>query len=417
MSTILIIFIFLIFCSAFFSGSEIAFLNLKKTDKQIPKTILKTINHPKKLLVGLLSGNTIVNVSIAFIGAYFIHNTFYPMAEKYGWPSYLVSLIEILIVSLILLIFGEIIPKVFAMRNSLKFAQTVHFPLRLFFNLLSPIIYILYKFSTFFEKFLDVKDEKIFDSEEELKILTELGEEEGTLEEEESEMIQSIMNFNDKFAGEILTPRVDIVGIDSLSSLDDVMDLISKEQFSKIPVYVDNIDNIKGIIHAKDVTPYLSGSRPNINLLSISRQPFFAPENQPIDELLKDFKTKKTNIAIIVDEWGGTEGLITLEDVVEEVLGEIRDPFDNEKNLINKIQTGKYIVDAKISIYDLEEAIEIYFPNERDYDTLGGFILHQLQSIPQKEDTIQFNGNIFIVKTVNNNRIGKVEITKSEKQT
>ena len=228
-------------------------------------------------------------------------------------------------------------------------------------------------------------------------------------------MIQSIMNFNDKFAGEILTPRVDIVGIESSSSLDDVMDLISKEQFSKIPVYVDNIDNIKGIIHAKDVTPYLSGSRPNINLLSISRQPFFSPENKPIDELLNDFKTKKTNIAIIVDEWGGTEGLITLEDVVEEVLGEIRDPFDNEKNLINKIQVGKYIVDAKISIYDLEEAIEIYFPNERDYDTLGGFILNQLQSIPKTDDKIQYNSNTFIVKTVNNNRIGKVEITKSEK--
>tara|TARA_B100000614_G_scaffold56184_1_gene48928 strand:+ start:8988 stop:10235 length:1248 start_codon:yes stop_codon:yes gene_type:complete len=415
MIVILITFIFLIFCSAFFSGSEIAFLNLKKSNKDIPKNILQITQNSKKLLVGLLSGNTIVNVSIAFIGAFFIHTVFYPMAVEYDWPSPLVYFIEIIVVSFVLLIFGEIIPKVFAIRNSLRFAKTVYFPLKLFFYFLSPLIYILYQFSIFFERILDVKDEKIFDSEEELKILTELGEEQGTLEEEESEMIQSIINFNDKYAGEILTPRVDIIGIEASSSLDDVMDIISKEQFSKIPVYVESIDQIKGIIHAKDVTPYLSGSRPNINLLSIARPPFFAPENKPIDELLKEFKSKKTNMAIIVDEWGGTEGLITLEDVVEEVLGEIRDPFDNEQNLINKITTGTYMVDAKISIYDLEEAIDIEFPSERDYDTLGGFILNQLQSIPKRNDTINYNNITFIVKTVQNNRIGEVKVSKNEK--
>ena len=208
-------------------------------------------------------------------------------------------------------------------------------------------------------------------------------------------MIQSIIEFNDKEAGEILTPRVDIIGIEASQSLDAAMDLISKEQFSKIPVFIDSIDNIKGILHAKDLVPYLTGSRPNINLLSISRSPFFVPETKHIDELLNDFKTKKTNIAIIVDEWGGTEGLITLEDIVEEVLGEIRDPFDNEQNLINKVSMGVYMVDAKISIYDLQEAINISFPDDRDYDTLGGFILNQLQEIPKENDVVKFNSNIF----------------------
>ena len=408
MSTIFIIFIILIFFSAFFSGSEIAFLSIKKSHKKVPNYISDFIKNSKRLLIGLLSGNTIVNVSIAFIGASFIHS----LAKLYNLSSSLVSFIEIIVLSLVLLIFGEIIPKVFAIRNSLKFAKAVYFPLKFIFILLSPLIFLLHKFSIFFENILGVKDEKIFDSEEELKILTELGEEQGTLEEEESEMIQSIINFNDKYAGEILTPRVDIIGIEASASLDDVMDLISKEQFSKIPVYVDTIDQIKGILHVKDVTPYLIGSRPNINLLSIARAPFFSPENKPIDELLNDFKIKKTNIAIIVDEWGGTEGLITLEDVVEEVLGEIRDPFDNEQNLINKIKTDIYMVDAKISIYDLEEAININFPSERDYDTLGGFILHELQSIPKKNDSIHFNGNIFSVKTIENNRIGKIEVIK-----
>ena len=410
MSSIIIIFIILFCLSAFFSGSEIAFLNIKKSDKKVPPYILDIVNKPKKLLIGLLSGNTIVNISIAFIGAYFIHD----IAHLYNLPSSIVSFVEIVFLSLLLLIFGEIIPKVFAIRNSLKFAEAVYLPLRFIFFLLTPIIFLLHKFSIFFENLLAVKDEKIFDSEEELKILTELGEEQGTLEEEESEMIQSIINFNDKYAGEILTPRVDIIGIEASATLDDVMDLISKEQFSKIPVYVDTIDQIKGILHVKDVTPYLIGSRPNINLLSISRTPFFAPENKPIDELLNDFKIKKTNIAVIVDEWGGTEGIITLEDIVEEVLGEIRDPFDNEKNLINKIKNGVYMVDAKISIYDLEEAIHIKFPSERDYDTLGGFILNELQSIPKENDIITFNGNIFSVQTISDNRIGKIKIFRKK---
>jgi CBS domain containing-hemolysin-like protein len=395
--------------SAFFSGSEAAFLNLKKSDRNKNNNFNSIISNQKYLLIGLLSGNTIINITIAFFGASLIHY----LTDIFDMSNMMISFIEIAFLSLFLLIFGEIIPKVFAMRNSLKFAQNVSLILKVILFILKPIILLINKITNIIENLFSVKDEKIFDSEEELKILTELGEQEGTLEEEESEMIQSIIDFNDKYTGEILTPRVDIIGIEASSKLDDVMDLISKEQFSKIPIFVDNIDNIKGIIHAKDVTPYLTGSRPNINLLSIARTPYFVPETKPIDELLKDFKNKKTNIAIVVDEWGGTEGLITLEDIVEEVLGEIRDPFDNEKNLINKIKMNSYMVDAKISIYDLQEAIDIQFPDGRDYDTLGGFILDQVKDIPKKNDIIKFNNITFCVKTISNNRIGKINIIKS----
>ena len=403
------IFISLLFLSAFFSGSETAFLNLKKYNKKIPSDILAFSQQTKRLLIGLLFGNTIINICIAFLGAYFIHQI------EGQVPSAGLRFLEIVLVSLLLLIFGEVIPKVFAMRNSLKFAQAVFPALSFIFILFKPIILIFDKLVEFFHSLIAIKDEKIFDSEEELKILTELGEEQGTLEEEESEMIQSIIEFNDKEAGEILTPRVDIIGIEASASLDDVMDLISNKQFSKIPVFIDTIDNIKGILHIKDVMPYLIGSRPQINLLSISKPPFFTPEKKPIDELLDYFQQKKTTMAIVVDEWGGTEGLITLEDIVEEVLGEIRDPFDNEKNLINKNSSGDYMVDAKISIYDLEEAIDIEFPDDRDYDTLGGFILDQLQNIPQKNDTVEFNGIIFHVKSVNENRVGIINVIKAQK--
>jgi len=194
--------------------------------------------------------------------------------------------------------------------------------------------------------------------------------------------------------------------------LDKAMDIIGEKQFSKIPIYKDNMDNIKGILYAKDIIPYLTGSRPNVNLLTISRDPFFVPETKPIDELLAEFKNRKTSIVIVVDEWGGTEGLVTLEDVVEEVIGELRDPYDNEETNVLKQADGSFIVDGSITIYDLEEETDIEFPVERDYDTLAGFILETLAEIPTAGEHIEYENMIITVQTVENNRIGKVRIEK-----
>ena len=279
--------------------------------------------------------------------------------------------------------------------------------------ILYPIAQGFYAITNIIMKLIPFRKEKIFDSEEELKILTELGEEEGTLQEEESEMIQSIFDFTEKTVGEIITPRVDIVGLKSTDTLDEAMDIIGEKQFSKIPIYKDSMDNIKGILYAKDIIPYLIGSRPNVNILTLAREPFFVPENKPIDELLGEFKSRKTSIAIIVDEWGGTEGLVTLEDVVEEVIGEIRDPYDKDESDILKQTDGSYIVEGSITIYDLEEEIDIKFPEERDYDTLAGFILEILTEIPVAGENVEFEDMIITVQTVINNRIGKVKIQKN----
>tara|TARA_B100000401_G_C52723946_1_gene680074 strand:+ start:324 stop:1007 length:684 start_codon:yes stop_codon:yes gene_type:complete len=226
-------------------------------------------------------------------------------------------------------------------------------------------------------------------------------------------MIRSIIKFDDKTVREIMTPRVDISGIATNANLDDVMDLISEKQFSKIPLYKNNIDEIIGVLYAKDLAPYLVGSRPNIDLKSISRDVYFVPEQKPIDDLLNDFKEKKISLSIVVDEWGGTSGLVTLEDIVEEVMGEIRDPFDIEKTPILIKPNGEYIVDGKISIYDLEEEIEgMIFPEDRDYDTLGGLILDHLEDIPQKGEVIKYDNWTIEVLTLNGNRITKVKIKK-----
>ena len=403
---LILIFIGLILLSAFFSGTETAYFNVKTHRENVPKKVLSLLNDPRKLLVSLLAGNTFVNITIASLAAYLTHE----YAQENQWSETVLILVEVLIVSVVVLIFGEIFPKLLAIRNSEKFAEKVYFPLKFIILILWPITAVFHGISNLITKLLPIQKEKIFDSEEELKILTELGEEAGTLQEEESDMIQSIFEFNEKNVREIMTPRVDMVALDSTASIDEVMDMVTDRQFSKIPVFKENVDNIRGIIYAKDLLPYLTGSRPNIPLTSISRVPFFVPETKLIDDLMKDFRTKKTNVAIVVDEWGGTSGLITLEDIVEEVLGEIRDPYDKEESPIVPQKDNTFIVDAKISIYDYEEEFEIEFPEDREYDTLGGYIFDTIGDIPKVEQKIQFLNHQFTVKKLDGNRIGKVHV-------
>tara|TARA_Y100000590_G_scaffold441395_1_gene567981 strand:- start:1206 stop:2435 length:1230 start_codon:yes stop_codon:yes gene_type:complete len=404
------IFIFLLIFSAFFSGSETAYFNLRQNSNATPKELKSILAHPRRLLVSILTGNTIVNVAIASLAAYMTHE----YAKENNWNESTLILIEVLVVSAIVLIFGEIVPKIIAINKSKTFAKKVYTPLKIMMSILYPIAQSFYKITNLIMRLIPFRKEKIFDSEEELKILAEVGEEEGSLQEEESDMIQSIFDFTDKTVGEIITPRVDIIGLSSNESLDRAMDVIGEKQFSKIPIYKNSVDNIKGILYAKDIIPYLMGSRPNINLQMIARDPFFVPQNKPIDELLTEFKKRKTSIAIVVDEWGGTEGLVTLEDVVEEVMGEIRDPYDQEEIDVLKHSDGSFVVDGAITIYDLQEETDIQFPEDRDYDTLGGFILEVLTEIPSPGEKIQFEGRIFIVQTVQNNRIGKVKIIQEK---
>ena len=401
---LIIFFIFLIILSGFFSGSETAYFNLKTHHDDIPQKLRDLLSNPRSLLVSILTGNTIINVAIGSFAA-FITTT--QISDNTN-----IILLEVFIVSLVLIIFGEILPKILAMRFSKQFANMVYIPLRLFIFILYPITVLLNLINQFVLK-LFPKYEKEFDTEEELEILADLGEEKGSLDEEESDMIRSIIKFDDKTVREIMTPRVDISGTPTNGNLDDVMDLISEKQFSKIPLYKDTMDDIIGILYAKDLVPYLVGSRPNIDLKSISRDAYFVPEQKPIDDLLNDFKDKKISLAIVVDEWGGTSGLVTLEDIVEEVMGEIRDPFDIEKTPVELQTDGEYIVDGKISIYDLEEEIEgMEFPEDRDYDTLGGLILDFLEDIPQKGQIIKYGSWTIQVVDLSGNRITKVKITR-----
>ena len=404
---IIIFFILLIMLSAFFSGTETAYFNLKTHRDDVPSKLKDLLDNPRRLLVSILTGNTIVNVGIGSLAAIITY--------KISPDNQNLMLLQVIIVSIVLIIFGEILPKTIAMRSSSQFANIVYYPLRVFMILLHPLTLILNGINKFVLKLIP-REEKSFDTEEELEILAELGEEKGSLDEEESDMIRSIIKFDDKTVREIMTPRVDILSLPSDASIDDAMDLIANKQFSKIPLYKENIDEITGIIYAKDLVPYLIGSRPNVKLQSISRNVYFVPEQKPIDDLLNDFKEKKISLAIVVDEWGGTSGMVTLEDIVEEVMGEIRDPYDLEKSPVSQINEKNFIVDGKISIYDLEEEIEgMTFPEDRDYDTLGGLILDNLEDIPKQGQSVIHNEWMIKVLDLDGNRITKVQITKIHK--
>ena len=399
------IFLVLILLSAFFSGTETAYFNIKPHRDDVPSKLKDLLADPRSLLVSILTGNTIINVAIGSLAAIITY--------RISPDSPNLILLQVIVVSTVLIIFGEILPKTIAMRSSNKFANSVYYPLRFFIILLYPMTLLLNGINKLVLKLVP-KEEKPFDTEEELEILAELGEEKGSLDEEESDMIRSIIKFDDKTVREIMTPRVDMLSLPSNSSIDDAMDLISKKQFSKIPLYKDNIDEVNGVIYAKDLVPYLIGSRPNVKLKSISRDVYFVPEQKPIDDLLNDFKEKKISLAIVVDEWGGTSGLVTLEDIVEEVMGEIRDPYDIENSPVSKLNDGDFIVDGKISIYDLEEEIEgMSFPEDRDYDTLGGLILDSLEDIPKEGELVIHDEWRIKVLDLDGNRITKVQISKN----
>ena len=405
----IVILITLILLSAFFSSLETALFHLKP-HSEVNNSVKSLLKNPKRLLASLLTGNTIVNIGLGSLAASYTlilyNNNNFPSNISLSFAL----MLEVITITIILLIFGEVIPKTYAISKPERLANLFSRLLSLILKLIYPITFLFYQITKLVIRVLPINKEQIFDSEEELIMLAEVGEEDGTLDQEESDMIQSVFEFKNKLVKEILTPRVDLVSLDSNQSLDDAMDTIMRDKFSKIPVYKHSIDNIKGILYAKDIIPYLSGSRPEIDLLKITREPYFIPETKPIDDLLKEFKTKKTNIAIAVDEWGGTSGIVTLEDIVEEVMGELRDPYDREEYEIIRKKDGNIITDGSIKIYDLEENLDVEFPDNREYDTLAGYILDVLGDIPNKGDEVTFKKFKFRVITLDANRIDKVEI-------
>lgn len=412
----LALFLALLILSGIFSGAETAFFRIQGrikdfgADKSLHPGTLAILRRPRHLLISLLTGNTLVNIAMAFLAALLAAD----LAGRLGLNLTLVLIVESFTVALVLMLFGEIIPKLLAIRHTETFARLASWPVKLLVIALYPLGRLIYGLTHLVTRLLRIGPERVFSSEEELIELAEVGFKRGTLAQSETEIIQSIFEFGDTEVHEVMTPRVDVVALESSSGTDAALELIRTRQVSKIPVYKETIDEVKGILFAKDILPYLDAPRPTVNLQDLSRPPFFVPESKGVLSLLQDFKERRTSVAIVVDEFGGTAGLVTLEDVVEEVLGELRDPFDQEETLINVVGRDEFLVDASVSLDELGERLEHAFSEDREYDTLGGYLFDRFDKIPAVGQQIATAGRQFTVKALAGNRIAKVHISAAD---
>lgn len=409
----------LLLFSAFFSGSEVALfsLNIKKIKRDFANhpLLINYINtlldKPRRLLVTVLLGNTVVNVAASIIAVALALE----LAKIINTPLEVALLVQIILLTVLILLIGELIPKVFASKNPVKFSKIIVIPIYWISVILYPIAEIITELIQAASNKIKFDRTKEVMSEDELTKLAELGQEKGAIEEEEQEIITSIMEFRSVLVSEIMTPRVDIVAVSKNAGIEAIINTITESGHSRLPLYKDDLDEILGIIYAKDLLPYLKdkGKREMSSVKDLARKPMYAPETKRIKDMLHEFQEKKVHIAIVVDEYGGTAGLVTLEDVIEEVIGEIWDEFDREEESINKIGKDKFLVLGKTSINDINETIGFQLlPETDDYDTIGGLILSNASNIPEEGYSFKIADYCITVKKIVNKRINKVLVEK-----
>lgn len=401
--------------SAFFSGSETALFSLNKLQlKKMQKeesgwrvnSIIKLLNDPQKTLITILTGNMFVNIAASSLATYLAIKLFGNVGIGIAGG----------IMIFMILVFGEIVPKSLAISNAETIAKKIARPVEIISSFLFPLIFflkiIINALYYFFGK-KRVKEKKEI-TEEDLITLINVGKDEGVIEEEEKKMIRNIFEFGVTMVKEVMVPRVDMACIPSEAKLNSILRLIKKKGHSRIPVYKETIDNIIGILYTKDlliVYEQCYKSKEKFDLKKIIRRAYFVPENKKIDDLLDIFQRDKIQIAIAIDEYGGTAGLVTMEDVVEEIVGEIIDEYDKETKLYEIIDNDTVIADGIISIDKINELLNIGIP-ENDFETLGGFIYDLMGRVPNKNETIEYKNIQITIEQVVKNRIIRVIIKK-----
>ncbi|HET9918920.1 MAG TPA: hemolysin family protein [Ktedonobacteraceae bacterium] len=326
------------------------------------------------------------------------------------------EVIASVLISLVVLIFCEITPKTAAVQNPLRWARLLVNPVRGAAWVLRPIVWSLSAVTNFLVSIIggkQVKHRGPFVTEEELRLLVTVSEEEGVLEEEETEMIRSIFEFADTAVREVMIPRIDMVTLESDTTIDQAVDLALQGGFSRIPVYEEDIDNIIGILYTKDLLKQLREHHDNASIRDLLRPAYFVPETKRLDDLLREIRQRRTHMVIVVDEYSSVAGLVTIEDLMEEIVGDIKDEFDREENLFEQVSPNEFIFDAKISINDFNDITDMHL-DDTYYDTLGGFLYAQLDKIPVAGDTTTFEDTTFKVLATRGRRITKVQVTRHQ---
>ncbi|MCX7846033.1 MAG: hemolysin family protein [Dictyoglomaceae bacterium] len=408
-----ILLLFLLSFSAFFSALETSLISSPKIKlhhlalegNKKARRLLSLLENTQEVLATILIANNIVNILIASIATKITLS----YTQNYG-ISIATGLSTFFIV-----IFGEMIPKTFGLKYKERFSLSFFYLFFPIYIILKPVTHIFLIFSSIFYHILGKTSENIspFATIEEFITLVNMGEREGIIEKEEKEFINNVIEFTDTEVHEVMVPRIDMACVSVEDSLEEVWKKIIEEGHSRLPVYEGNIDNIVGIIHAKDVLKALA-EKNNKNLKELMREVMYVPENMKINDLFNEMRKRKVHMAIVVDEYGGTAGLVTLEDLLEELVGEIEDEYDKEERMFSFIDKKNILVDAKMNIYELNELLEEYWKEklpETEYDTVGGLILDILGRVPLRGEEIRL-GNLNIkIESMRRQRIEKIRIT------
>ena len=394
----LIVLVLLVALNAYFAASEIAFISLNdaKVEKEAKegnkkaKQILKMVKEPSKFLATIQIGITLAGfLSSAFASEAFasklapILNNLMPIGIN-AWNTISIIIIT-LILSYFTLVFGELVPKRVAMKNYEKIAYGTVGVIRFIAIITSPFVKLLTASTNLISKVFGVsaQDEEVV-TEEEIRMMVDVGEEKGAIEEEERELINNVFEFNDKVVSEVMIHRTDIYAVDIKSTISDLIDDLDALKYSRIPVYEDTIDEIKGIVYTKDLIKYLKKQK-DVKMKTMMHDALFVSENKPINELFKEMQKHKVQMAIVVDEYGGTSGIITMEDILEELVGNIFDEYDEVEQDYEKIDDNTYLINGDVTIYDLKKILGIKIP-EGEYDTLSGYLIELMGRIPEDDE-------------------------------
>jgi gliding motility-associated protein GldE len=403
----------LLFCSALISGAEVALFSLSQKDiddilQENPskgQLISELLEKPKKLLATLLVANNFITIGVIILFTYLGNNIFSGIIS-----AVLKFIIEVIIITFLILLFGEVLPKVYASRNNIKFAKRIAYPVAILDKLLSPISLPMRKAKIYLHNKLG--KQKTNFSVDQLSQALELTDSDESSSEEQK-ILEGIVTFGNTDTKQVMSPRMDIFALEIDESFVSIYPKIIEMGFSRIPVYRDNIDQIEGVLFVKDLLPHID--KENFDWKTLLREPFFVPENKKIDNLLKDFQSMKSHLAIVVDEYGGTSGLVSLEDIIEEIVGDISDEFDGDNSNYSKIDEKNYLFEGKTNLKDFYRVIdvdeELFEIKKGEAETLAGFILEILGNFPKKDQKIAFENCTFTIETVDKKRIKQIKVS------
>ena len=414
----LIILLLLLLCSALISGAEVAFFSLtpsnfisedgKRSNAQ--KIVIKLLEKPKKLLATILVANNFINIAIVLLFDSISDDIFGDTNFTFFGVN-LKLVVEIGVVTFLILLFGEILPKVYASRNKVQFSNMMAYPLNFLDTVFSPISTPMRAITLFIHARLG--RQKSFISIDHLSQALELTSDDDTTQEEQK-ILKGIVSFGNTDTKQVMRPRMDIFALNEEQEYSEIIPEIIERGYSRIPVFKENVDNVVGILYVKDLLPYINEKK--FDWASLLREPYFVPENKKLDDLLNDFKDKKNHLAIVVDEYGGTSGLISLEDIIEEIVGEISDEFDDEDLIFSKLDESNFVFEGKTPLKDfykiikLEDASE--FEDRRgEAETLAGFLLEISGGFPKKNDVINFQNYKFTVEVLDDKRIKQIKLS------